>query len=150
MRNASTTSGDVYEALPLRRDRLSTRLLTIRPGARHEDICCNLKVTTINANSNYEALSYTWGNAADRRPIRVNGRRSSVTVNLEEAIRQLRRLTEKRTIWADAVCINQGDMQEREQQVGEMAQIYRNASRVLIWLGKEAAWRPRHNPFHDL
>lgn len=44
-----------------------------------------------------------------------------------------------RTIWADAVCINQDDILERNKQVTRMADIYRLAHRVVVWLGPETA-----------
>jgi len=39
-------------------------------------------------------------------------------------------------LWADAICINQADVDERGQQVGMMFRIYQLASRVHIWLGE--------------
>ncbi|TQW00534.1 HET domain-containing protein [Cordyceps javanica] len=41
----------------------------------------------------------------------------------------------ERLIWADAVCINQSDMDEKSTQVGMMDRIYSNAVYVLAWLG---------------
>ena len=58
-----------------------------------------------------------------------------MTVNLCSAIRHLRRYNIDRTIWADALCINQQDVEERSAQVLEMGNIYGSANRVLIWLG---------------
>ncbi|XXH03817.1 hypothetical protein Hte_010223 [Hypoxylon texense] len=40
-----------------------------------------------------------------------------------------------RDIWIDAICINQEDNVERCQQVSIMADIYRSAEYVIIWLG---------------
>ena len=40
-----------------------------------------------------------------------------------------------RCLCVDAICINQSDVQERNHQVSEMANIYRSANCVLIWLG---------------
>jgi anaerobic selenocysteine-containing dehydrogenase len=40
-----------------------------------------------------------------------------------------------RTLWIDAVGVDQLDMQERGSQVKRMADIYKNASRVVVWLG---------------
>jgi hypothetical protein len=37
-------------------------------------------------------------------------------------------------LWADAVCINQQDNEERGNQVRRMPLIYANAQRVLVWL----------------
>jgi hypothetical protein len=38
--------------------------------------------------------------------------------------------------WIDAICINQDDLQERNEQVPRMGDIYSMASRVWIWIGK--------------
>lgn len=41
-------------------------------------------------------------------------------------------------MWIDAICINQMDLNERAQQVQLMAEIYRKASLVVVWLGEDA------------
>jgi Heterokaryon incompatibility protein (HET) len=41
-------------------------------------------------------------------------------------------------LWADAICINQTDDQEKSLQVPLMAKMYGQAEEVLIWLGNEA------------
>jgi hypothetical protein len=38
-------------------------------------------------------------------------------------------------LWIDAICINQQDITEHEQQVGIMGDIYRNAKQTPVWLG---------------
>jgi hypothetical protein len=42
--------------------------------------------------------------------------------------------------WYDAVCIDQTNIQERNQQVQEMSKIYAQASLVRIWLGYPNSW----------
>ncbi|KAH7156782.1 heterokaryon incompatibility protein-domain-containing protein [Dactylonectria macrodidyma] len=42
-------------------------------------------------------------------------------------------------IWADAICINQGDIDEKSAQVSMMDRIYLSATFVLAWLGPEDA-----------
>lgn len=39
-------------------------------------------------------------------------------------------------LWIDAICINQKDIEERNQQVAIMEQIYSTAEEVTIWLGQ--------------
>ncbi|KAH7154310.1 heterokaryon incompatibility protein-domain-containing protein [Fusarium sp. MPI-SDFR-AT-0072] len=39
-------------------------------------------------------------------------------------------------IWADALCINQADLDERAAQVNLMGRLYKSASIVLAWVGK--------------
>jgi hypothetical protein len=42
-----------------------------------------------------------------------------------------------RALWMDALCINQEDVIERNQQVYLMGSIYSQAREVLVWLGPE-------------
>ena len=45
-------------------------------------------------------------------------------------------------IWIDAVSINQNDIAEKNVQVAMMGDIYKNAARVIAWLGRgDAAMR---------
>ena len=39
--------------------------------------------------------------------------------------------------WADAVCINQGNPEERTSQVQRMGKIYSNAEKVIAYLGED-------------
>jgi hypothetical protein len=41
-------------------------------------------------------------------------------------------------LWADAICIDQGNVEERCFQVTLMGEIYSRAERVVLWLGPEA------------
>jgi len=40
-----------------------------------------------------------------------------------------------RTLWVDAICINQNDVVERGHQVRLMRDIFSRAKRVVVWLG---------------
>jgi hypothetical protein len=84
----------------------------------------------------YEALSYTWGTKEKTKQIILNGERFMVTENLHSALHYLRFKNEDRILWIDAICIDQSHIAERNHQVGHMASIYRDADRVLFWLGE--------------
>ncbi|KAK3333071.1 heterokaryon incompatibility protein-domain-containing protein [Cercophora scortea] len=58
-----------------------------------------------------------------------------VTNNLELALRYLRQERRPRTLWIDAMCINQADEDEKKMQIQRMDLVYANASSVVIWLG---------------
>lgn len=102
----------------------------------------------------FEALSYTWGAPDNPQVLRIQSaghaqgspgaveRELRIQPNLAEALRYLRYTDTVRTVWADAVCINQDDILERNNQVTRMADIYRLAHRVVIWLGPESANSP--------
>lgn len=123
----------MYTALdPGRRE---VRLLRLFAGSQAEDINCELYTTSLNNPDDYEALSYVWGSASNPRPITIEGNVISVTKNLEMALRHIRYPDRPRTLWVDAVCINQHNIHERNHQVRSMGDIYSKASQVLVWLG---------------
>ena len=133
-------SGHVPEVSALRGQNFSPErmrtLLLARSKQCEDPIKCTLITTVLKYAEEFEALSYAWGDPADRSQIHVNGIKMPVTRNLESAIRRLRRPDRERTIWADAVCINQYDFAERTAQVRIMGTIYGSASQVVVWLGE--------------
>ena len=112
-----------------------TRLLTLEPGDWNLPLQCHLQHSTLESAPSYEALSYTWGDAGNRREILIDGVRCTVTENLEVALRYIRRKDAARILWVDAICINQTDLGECSQQVARMLDIYKTAARVLAWTG---------------
>jgi hypothetical protein len=63
--------------------------------------------------------------------------RVPITQNLFNALLEIRHLTETRTLWIDAICIDQKDEKEKSSQISLMRTIYRVARRVTVWLGPE-------------
>ncbi|MBE3048938.1 HET domain-containing protein, partial [Candidatus Bathyarchaeota archaeon] len=80
-----------------------------------------------------------WGDTLDRRHLVVDGDGFQATAVLESALRRLRHAKEPRQLWADAFCINQDDIKERNTQVPLMAEVYGQATRVLAWLGEDVS-----------
>jgi hypothetical protein len=121
---------------------VSIRLLVLLPARRYCGIDCGIecKLTHVSLSSNptYEALSYTWGSPTNPREITIDGVEFPVTENLFQALTHLRSHRSSRTIWIDAICINQGDISERNEQVKLMGTIYARAQKVVVWLGEEA------------
>lgn len=114
-----------------------TRLLVIEPAAElHAPIKCTLTPVCLAGKPEYEALSYVWGDGTNEAAIEVNGCRWFVRQSLRAALRGLRFRELSRVLWIDALCINQHDIDERNQQVRIMSSIYRSAKQVLIWIGE--------------
>lgn len=69
--------------------------------------------------------------------MKVNGMTVQVTRNLRDALLAITSRPELShlPVWADALCINQKDVAERNREVTRMIDIYRNALRVVIWTG---------------
>lgn len=112
----------------------SIRILELQPGEGTNIIKCQLSVFERDQAPRYEAISYSWGRATDTRVISCENKKLKVTANLGDALWRIRDPVEVKFLWADAVCINQEDNEERATQVKHMALIYANAVRVLVWL----------------
>ncbi|RDW57510.1 hypothetical protein BP6252_13770 [Coleophoma cylindrospora] len=114
------------------------RLLELKPAAsRQQAIHCSLSETKLSPEIQYEALSYVWGSDELSETLRLPGGHLKITPSLASALKGLRLDNKPRTLWVDAVCINQSDDLEKGSQVAKMAAIYRNASGVLAWLGED-------------
>ncbi|KAF2107901.1 heterokaryon incompatibility protein-domain-containing protein [Lophiotrema nucula] len=114
------------------------RIIKLLPGQKTDGIKCKLVIMPVGDDTQpYEAISYVWGDPNDTAPIECNGSIVQVTRNLEDALRIFRYETRERTLWADAICINQQDSEEKNQQVRRMDQVFRGAVRVLAWLATD-------------
>ena len=123
---------------PLLNPQTDCRLLSVLPGRSSDPITCTTSVTELaEATGRYDALSYCWGSQHRSRPISYDGQPLNVTANLESALKRLRAPDIARKLWIDQLCIDQDNLEEKEQQVELMSDIYRNACKVLIWLGDD-------------
>jgi hypothetical protein len=133
-----------YEYKPLVGPNAS-RLLRLLP-ASPEYIDIDAEIITAengpeNANNlKYEAVSWCWGSEPADQVLRIreNGgvRAFHVSRNLKAGLRALRKHDSVRLLWIDAICINQKNLRERNEQVPKMDRIYGKASGVCVWLGE--------------
>ena len=127
----------------------SIRLLQIEPY-RVGKVKCRLRAFPLDKEPGYIALSYAWRSPmhmstdpagaaqADREcEIECNGRSFLVLENIHNALVRISQVEslQKQYIWADAISINQADLQERAEQINMMATIYSKAQGIAIWLG---------------
>jgi len=129
----------------------STRVITLLPSASREDrVEVSIAEIDLERSPTYEALSYAWGDPSQRVALLCHGKDLHVTPNCESALRHLRQENGVRTLWVDAICINQSSMDDRNRQVRIMGDIYSKASLVLIWLGPAASVDPSlFRSFHE-
>lgn len=105
------------------------------PGT--QAVCCEMSVIPLTESEPFDALSYVWGNPSIKDGSMVcNGHTIDITPNLWAALTQIWRNWPQKRLWVDAVCINQQDIPERNQQVTMMGAIYRTAQCVVVWLGE--------------
>ncbi|KAI0594077.1 heterokaryon incompatibility protein [Biscogniauxia sp. FL1348] len=121
--------------------RKKIRLLCLLPDSFVEDIKCEISVCNIDAKPKYDAISYTWaddtGSSDKIKTISISGKPFKVTHNCELALKRARYFSSPRTIWVDAVCIDQDNDQERGHQVELMPRIYSTARHVLAYVGED-------------
>ncbi|KAK4062813.1 uncharacterized protein Triagg1_9683 [Trichoderma aggressivum f. europaeum] len=133
-----------YQYQPFQ-DNVSIRIFTLAPGKPSEPLRGTLDAIQIDEVGSYEAISYVWAepgplNCKYEIVINTDGDDERLLElkeggNIFAALRRIRLPDQGRRIWADQICINQNDLNERSQQVQFMNRIYKDASHVLVWLG---------------
>ena len=117
------------------------RLLRIHPlteaASEHSPLLCSLTIASLEDDIQFDALSYTWDGPEDQQIIHLNGRECIIRRNLFDVLLLFREMNTLETyLWVDALCINQRDIPERNQQVQLMRDIYSRTQMVHIWLGQ--------------
>ena len=107
----------------------SIGLIEIKLGSEKTTLEINLVERRLRGVK-FEALSYVWGKQAMRQRIKCNGRSMYVGSSLLDAFRELVRRRSTGRVWADAICTNQKDNQEKTRQVHMIRDIYEKAQRV--------------------
>jgi Heterokaryon incompatibility protein (HET) len=114
----------------------SIRVLILEGGSYEEDIVCYLRHANLDEKPLYCASSYVWGETV---PINCS---ITVRANLARALRRVREPSNSGTLWVDALCINQTDVDERNVQVRMMNDIYRQAGLVVAYIGEDTEGTP--------
>lgn len=92
-------------------------------------------MATLDDGPDYQCISYVWGDASDTKDITVDGKEFKITTSLFSVLRRIRSEQECLPVWADALCINQDDHEEKRVQVDMMFDIYSKCSNCFLWLG---------------
>ena len=111
------------------------RLFELLPGTKDDPLCGRLRTVNFNSEPEYDAVSYVWGDPEPRFTLELNGDEFlGIPRNLRNALIGLRLRRGSRTLWVDAICINQQDLRERGHQVKIMGDVFRKARLVRVWL----------------
>jgi hypothetical protein len=118
------------------------RLILLQPC---QDVSAPLEVKLVTKTlieyhysivNHYTALSYVWGDVKDKRTVSIDGKSLEITATLHSSLRHIRDPEGELKVWADGICINQADVEERNIQVQEMGTIYQLARHTIIYLGE--------------
>ena len=140
---------NIYAECVLPLDRAAIRVLHLKPGDENDRIEGSLRLLELDTEppSQYDCVSYVWGNPKSTNSAIINDKDVPVTKNLHDILRHIRSKAKTVVVWADAICINQSDPSEKSRQVAFMAEIYRHCSKVFVWLGLPELERLTGNPF---
>ncbi|EPE30605.1 hypothetical protein GLAREA_03572 [Glarea lozoyensis ATCC 20868] len=117
------------------------RILALHPSSTYSaELRGSLFETTVSECDSdkidsFNALSYVWGNPTKAKTIEINGKATLITTLLDLALRDLRDTNRVLRLWVDALCIDQSNTEERNQQVSFMGDIYATAQHTIIHLG---------------
>jgi len=123
----------IYDTLPTKRH---FRHLVLQPGDGDDALIGELRTAHIDQALDFDAISYVWGSPLQVSEIECAGNSIRLTASLRDVLRSLRLPDKPKCLWADQICINQGDIAERSRQVALMADIYKKSKTTLVYLGK--------------
>ncbi|KIM95703.1 hypothetical protein OIDMADRAFT_171163 [Oidiodendron maius Zn] len=141
-------TSDLYVYLPLDVGQEEIRLFILSPGHYDDPIQGVIRHTPL------PELSYLPDNRLSLKELRASlvppwrafetvehryifeeDEKDECSWNLAIALRHLRHRENPRTLWVDAICINQSDISDKNYQVPRMRFIYKFAQRTIFWLG---------------
>ncbi|KAK0616708.1 heterokaryon incompatibility protein-domain-containing protein [Immersiella caudata] len=142
-----------YEYQPLREGEI--RLLQFREESDTRSISAKLiHVDLQSAAKSYIAISYCWGPKDTSRCLSISDNTVLAISQTVEDLLQHIVSGEVTSIWIDAICINQVDDKDKNQQIRLMRDIYTAASETVAWLGQPSApdklWRYLHSYDNNL
>ncbi|KAI1034355.1 hypothetical protein LB504_004540 [Fusarium proliferatum] len=130
------TARQIYDNLPLVAGSHCIRVLDVHESdpTDSDRLTGTLRTVDLQTLPKFTALSYVWGHDSSHK-IACNGGDINITQSCYEALASLRESCRPLRIWVDAICINQEDNSEKEQQIVLMGSIYTLAETVYVWLG---------------
>lgn len=114
------------------------RLVKIHADENEDGIRCETRIFNIHEIKSYIALSYAWGETLSEdksASIVLNGSRHALGRNLWYFLLHARARPQHQWLWIDALSIDQTNFDERLHQVNIMSKIFKNAERMIVWLG---------------
>lgn len=124
-----------YTYRPLDDSLRSFRLAILHPGSSLDPLKCSIHQARLDAVPPYHTVSYSWGNASDQANVELDGMNCIVPETAAAALRRIRLPQLTRHVWIDAVCIDQANRREREDQVSIMRKIYSQSCGNIVFLG---------------
>lgn len=96
--------------------------------------------------ASFDIVSYRWGEEVDPYSCDIHGVTWNVKIS-QEKLNDLKRLmvaneSTMQFLWADCVCIDQGNEQEKAIEIAKMYEYYRQARKCHILIDMDEVWKP--------
>lgn len=128
---------DEFQHDPLGPDEI--RLLKVDLDDQSRELSFRIEHFPRDQLPDFQAISYTWGEKPHKyKTISLNDRPFQVTQNAFWCLYFIcKHHRQWQYLWMDAICIDQHEVVERNEQVRHMDWVYQKASLVLAWLGSD-------------
>jgi hypothetical protein len=123
-----------YAYSPLDAANREFRILRLRRRTLRAELVCDFIQVPVDETPPFEGVSYAWGGEQLTEAIMVDGKRLAVTPTVLKLLWYRRSFFSEAYLWIDALCIDQRNQGEKEDQIPLMRDIYKTASRTLVWL----------------
>lgn len=101
-------------------------------------LTCVVRTFPLDQAPQYSAISYVWPTEKGDKRVKFQGSLHGtrlISSQVVSALWQIQKHRPTEWLWLDAVCIDQSNFAEKNDQVPRMQRIYSSASGAVIWLG---------------
>jgi hypothetical protein len=132
------------EYQPLNSARNEIRLVRLERNRVSPGFSFDLLKVSISDAPPYTALSYAWGEGSKSVYVPTEFGSCRVSNTLIRFFEQVQESDEdsKAYYWVDAICIDQSNVAERNEQVLRMKEIYEAAEQIVVWLNAHHIFPP--------
>ncbi|EXJ70981.1 uncharacterized protein A1O5_05974 [Cladophialophora psammophila CBS 110553] len=133
------STAEAFQHRPLDLTQPGIRVLDLLPLQADGAIRCRLRHDVLGPSLQFSAVSYEWGSlVSGKHEIYIDDMSFQVHHNLLLLLTALLNIYPTdgyKSLWIDALCIDQLNIGEKNHQVQQMKNIYQTAANVLVWLG---------------
>lgn len=111
--------------------------VNVRKTGFGREIIYDFRIVSLDNHSDYTAISYCWGPQTEAARLKFSDGHHSLPLSqtLSDLFTSLQKRSAKFTVWIDALCINQEDLEEKVSQVRRIGAVFSSVREVLLWLG---------------
>lgn len=114
----------------------------LKPIGQATHPMASLESHSLEDPPDYIAISYCWDPTSQKRGMFLCNKDSPLSNKSfaisETVLEVLNQVNAGELVWIHQICINQGDQDEKLDQIYRMGEIYSKATKVFIWLGPTA------------